>query len=204
MAFLHGYGLGLTLIILIGPVLFTLLQATLKGGFKSGWAVAWGIFVSDIVCVLLCSFSTRTIFENPHNLFYIGIMGGIILLGFGLLYLLKPPLQFDVELKLKATDYMGLFIKGFLINFVNPVVFGVWIGFIALGTDTYGFNMQLGWFLTGMLLAILTTDTIKAALAHYIKRFLKEDLMRKLYLIIGGLLVICGIAMFYIVFDQYT
>ena len=122
MIFLEGYLVGLGLILLIGPVFFTLLQSTLQYDYKSGLAVALGIFVSDVICVLLCSLGVAPLLEQSHNQLIFSCLGAIMLFGFGLTFLLKPVLDFKTTLKLKATDYVSFFAKGFLVNFVNQVI----------------------------------------------------------------------------------
>lgn len=201
MPLLEGYLWGLALVVLVGPVFFTLLQATLQYGFKSGFAVAFGIFVSDIVCVLLCTFGGASFFQNTSNKFYIGLLGAIILVGFGISYAFKSHVHYTNTIKLKAADYLGFFSKGFVVNFVNPFVFVVWIGIIGNATGNHGFNSNLAFFLSGVLLGILTTDTAKAVFAHKLKVFLQPAWLIRLYRIIGVCLIGCGIGMFYMVVD---
>lgn len=196
MAFIDGYIWGLGMVIFIGPVFFTLLQSAFQFGFRSGFAVALGIFISDVLIVGLCSLGAGTIafFENPENQFWIAIAGAIILFGLGLKYMLKPDLNIDTEIKLKTTAYISFFVKGFLVNFVNPFVFVVWISLIGYKSDTYGTTTNLLWlFLAGALLGILTTDTLKAYFAPWIKQFLSPKTLKLTYQIIGLALVGFGI-----------
>ena len=181
MMFLEGYLVGLGLILLIGPVFFTLLQSTLQYDYKSGLAVAWGIFVSDVVCVLLCSYGAAPLLEQKHNQLIFSCLGAVILFGFGLKFLIKPSLNFETSLQLKATDYVGFFAKGFLVNFVNPFVFLVWISIIGMATTKYELQQQVNIYLIGVLLGILTTDTLKALFAHNIKILLEPKYLQILY-----------------------
>ncbi len=197
MVFLKGYLVGLALIILVGPVFFTLLQSTLQYNYKSGLAVALGIFISDIICVLLCSFGAASFFNTRENQVIIGLLGAFILIGFGLNYLLRPPQTQEINLSLSSSDYVGFFAKGFLVNFVNPFVFLVWLGIIANAATTYGYTYILAIYLTGALLGILTTDSLKAIFAHKIKPFLQVKHFQYLYRIIGVLLLVFGIRFLY-------
>ncbi len=201
MVFLEGYALGLALIVFIGPVFFTLLKSTLQYGVLSGLWVALGIFISDVVCVLFCTFGAAAFFKDQDNQFWIGIIGGLLLIGMGLKYLLFPTLtKQDTQLNLKASDYLGFFAKGFLVNFVNPFVFLVWIGIIKMASVKYGgFNQDLGIYLTGALLGILTTDSAKAFFGHRLKVFLNPNFLRWVYRSIGVLLIVFGIRMMYMV-----
>lgn len=203
MAFFEGYLWGLAMVVFIGPVFFTLLHGAFQYGFKSGFAVAFGIFVSDIVAVAVCYMGAGTaekFFTNPSNQFYIALLGAAILLGMGIKYVIKPSLNTDAEIELKTSDYLNFFIKGFIVNFVNPFVFVVWISLIGYESSKYGFGPQLIIFLTAALLGILTTDTLKAAFAHKIKSLLKPQFLLWTYRVIGGILVVFGCRLLYYAF----
>ncbi|RMG23813.1 MAG: lysine transporter LysE [Bacteroidetes bacterium] len=203
MAFLDGYVWGLAFVIFIGPVFFTLLQGALQYGFRSGFAVALGIFVSDIVAIAICYLgagSAKAFFYQPTNQFYIALIGACILVGLGVKYLIKPSLDTSADIKMKTSDYLNFFIKGFLINFVNPFVFLVWISLIGFKSAKYGFGIELITFLTASLLGILTTDTLKAAFAHKIKDFLKPQYLLWTYRAIGVVLIGFGGRLLYLAF----
>lgn len=196
MPLIEGFIVGLGLVILIGPVLFTLLQITLQHGRRAGLTVAFGIFISDVIAVALCVWGAARFFKNVENQFYIGLVGAIILVSLGIIYIVKPKTNFGEKVELKSTDWFTFFMKGFLINFVNPFVFVVWLGIIAVANAKYGYSAELALYLTGTLLAILFLDTSKAFLAGYIKNLLKPEILLKLYRIIGVVLIIFGIALF--------
>ena len=190
MAFLQGYLIGLGLIVLIGPVFFVLLQTTLQYGRWPGLTVAFGIFVSDIIAVALCVLGARAFFENQSNQKWIAWGGGLLLLAFGLKYLLKPTLPAMKEIKLSKLDYFGFFSKGFLINFVNPFVFLVWLGIIANAGKIYGYSQNLAFFLIGTLLAILTLDSLKALFADKLKGIMRPNVLKIIFRISGVLLIL--------------
>ena len=197
MSFFKGFLLGLSFIVFIGPVLFTLLKSTLQYGLKSGFAVALGIFMSDVLAVLLCAFGAAAFFKDFDNQFYIAIIGGIILLALGFKYIFKPNLQIANKLKLKKRHYFNFFAKGFFINFINPFVFLVWIGVIGFASGVYGWGSSLLMYLIGTLLAILLTDTLKVLFAHRLKKLLQPQMLRPIYQAIGVLLVLFGLRLFY-------
>lgn len=197
MPFLEGYIVGLALVILVGPVLFTLLQITLQFGVKSGLAVAFGIFVSDVLCVVLCAFGAAKWLREPDNFFYFGLLGGVLLILFGLTFLLKPAKNFEQPLQISKRDYLTFFTKGFLVNFVNPFVFLVWISIIGMAAAKHGFNQILAVYMTGALLGILTTDSLKALFADRLKRILKPTFLGKFYRIVGLCLLLFGVFLIY-------
>ncbi|MCF8277544.1 MAG: LysE family transporter [Flavobacteriales bacterium] len=185
MAFVEGFLLGLGMIIFIGPVFFTLLKSALNYGFWAGMMVALGIFISDVVCVILCSFGAIPFFQNPENQFWLALGGSLILFMLGLKYILKPNINADADLKLKAGHYTAYFAKGFLVNFVNPFVFLVWIGVIGLAQGKYGAGQELWLFLGAALLGILLTDSGKVIFAHRIKKFVQPNFLVRAYQVIG-------------------
>lgn len=200
MTFIEGYLTGLALIIFIGPVFFTLIQSTLEYGVKSGLSVALGIFFSDVICVLLLyGFGASDFFTNPDNKLLLGIIGAIILIGLGLKYALRPVLNTEVDLSLKTADYLKFFTKGFLVNFVNPFVFVVWMGIIGFASNSHPGHMGLSIYLAGTLLGILTTDSFKAIFAHKIKGLLQPVWLERTYRVIGIALILFGVRMLFLV-----
>ena len=73
LAFLFGFG----------PAFFALIQTGLYRGLLSGVLLAFGIFLNDLVVVGLSLFGTSTIMSNVENFKTIGIIGGAILIVFG-------------------------------------------------------------------------------------------------------------------------
>ena len=153
-------------------------------------SVAWGIFISDVVCVGLCIFGATKFFENADNQFWLAIGGIAILVGLGLKYIIRPNVDIDNMVKLSAGDYSKHFAKGFLVNFVNPFVFLVWIGVIGLAQAEYGKGEDLYGFLTASLFGILTTDSLKVIFANKVKRLLQPNILIRLYRGIGILLIV--------------
>jgi threonine/homoserine/homoserine lactone efflux protein len=200
MAFTEGLVIGFAMIAFIGPVFFYLLKTTLQSGYKSGFSVACGIITSDILCVILCLIGFIPFFNNPANKTVITITGGIILLLLGTKYLFKPSISYDSIGTTKTKQIAGYFTKGFLINFVNPFVFLVWIGIIGLGESKFGNTTKLYIFLSGVLAGIFITDSLKVILAQKIKPFINPERLIFIYRIIGVVLIIFGIRVFWLLF----
>lgn len=199
--FLDGFLVGLALVILIGPVFFTLLKTSLQHGVVAGSLVALGIFVSDILAVLLCVFGASAFLKSDESRFYLALVGGVVLIALGVRYFLKKKKAEEEAIQLNTKHYIGFFSKGFLVNFVNPFVFAVWIGIIKVAGDKHGFDRDLALYLAGTLLAIFSTDITKVFLAAKIKNILKPEILFALYKIIGVALVLLGLRLFYVAFS---
>ncbi len=200
--FLDGFLVGLALIILIGPVFFTLLKTSLQHGVVAGSMVAIGIFISDVLAVLLCVFGASAYLKSEESKFYLALAGGVILIAMGVRYFLKKKTTAEETIELKVKHYAGFFTKGFLVNFVNPFVFAVWLGIIAVAGNKHGFDVDLGIYLSGTLLAIFICDMSKVFLAGKIKNILKPQILFVLYKIIGVCLVLLGMRLLYVAFGS--
>ena len=76
-----------------GPAFFGLINTSIKHGFRAGMALAIGVFLSDLVLAvgvcLLINYGAADYLQSPKNQTFIGILGGVILIIFGVLYLIK-------------------------------------------------------------------------------------------------------------------
>jgi len=193
MAFLEGYGVGLALIILIGPVLLVLVSTTIENGKGPGLAVASGIFISDIVAVSLCALGFAQFFADPVVMRWIGIGGGLLLIGLGIRYAFNETIKVKFGQWDGTTSALGFLGQGFLVNFVNPFVFVIWMGIVAGGTGRHGVGLGLFWFLSGSILAVFTLDVSKVFLANHIKRVLRKNVLKWVFQGSGLLMVLFGV-----------
>ncbi|MCB0733761.1 MAG: LysE family transporter [Flavobacteriales bacterium] len=195
MVVLEGLVVGLAMVVFIGPVFFTLLQTTLERGKSAGLSVALGIFMSDVLVSFLCYSGASLWLTTAEANNWTALVGSILLLGLAIKYLTIQP-----SMKVKSVSATGLvtsFVKGFLINFVNPFVFVVWIGVTTAMRAQYIHEEDHVLFLVPCLLGILFTDSIKVLSAHKLMRFFTQKHLQWIYRICGIVLVIFAIRMGY-------
>ena len=178
MIFLEGYLIGLAMIVFIGPVFFTLLQSALRFGKLSGTMVAFGIIVSDIVCILIYFFGLNSIELPAYFNNIVAAIGALVLIALGLKYLLQKPPNSEVVFA-STLNLVSSFTYGFLVNFVNPFVFVVWAGIVLFAKESYSTPTEVQVHLIGVLAGIITTDLLKVLLADKIKPFLKPKILEK-------------------------
>tara|TARA_B110000090_G_C13155694_1_gene359481 strand:+ start:73 stop:678 length:606 start_codon:yes stop_codon:yes gene_type:complete len=176
--FLEGYLIGLAMIVFIGPVFFTLLQSALRFGKLSGTMVAFGIIVSDIVCILIYFFGLNSIELPAYFNNIVAAIGALVLIALGLKYLLQKPPNSEVVFA-STLNLVSSFTNGFLVNFVNPFVFVVWAGIVLFAKESYSTPTEVQVHLIGVLAGIITTDLLKVLLADKIKPFLKPKILEK-------------------------
>lgn len=193
-----------------GPIFFVLLQTALEEGFRSGMLVVLGIFISDVLFVgaMYFGLETITLVTNlPDFDFYLQMIGGVILVGFGLGTLLGKPPEIPKDLKtdkmtgddiaafnFKKSPALSLWFRGFAVNTFNPTTVLFWVGAATIRVDNNGFNStQFLLFGIGILIVILVTDSAKAWLAKLIRWWLKPKYMLLLRKISGTALLLFGV-----------
>ena len=193
----QGFLLGLALCIAVGPSFFALIQTSIRNGFHSGIALAVGIFLSDVACVALAYLGASRLFENPQNKLYIGVIGGTVLIAFGLINLQRKTIVVDENIDIKRSFSLPLTVlKGFALNILNPGVFLLWMGWMGMVSARSDFkSYHVIIFFSVALLTVLATDVLKAYCAFWIRRFLRPMLLVWLNRIVGVIMIICGIVM---------
>lgn len=190
--FLEGLLMGVVPVFFVGPVLFTLLAASLEAGFVAGAQVALGIAVSDVFAIALCAAGVGPVLTQPWGQWALQLAGGLILLGFGAVMVAQAARIAAPEARPSTPGRR--FLAGFAVNFVNPFVFTFWIGAIGgLGART-----DLSWdalvaFFGGMVIMILITDLMKAAAASALQRHLSGPALTWARRVSGALLVGAGV-----------
>lgn len=162
----------------VGPVLFTLLAASLDEGFGAGAQVAAGIAVSDVVAVAVCAAGLGPILTRPWGQWALQVAGGVILAGFGAA-LVATARRAAAPPASRARAGPGRhFAAGFVVNFVNPFVFTFWIGALGgLGARSDLLPGSVAAFFGGMITTILVTDLLKAWAAGALQRHLSGPVL---------------------------
>lgn len=211
-AIIEGIGLGITLAILTGPAFFALLQTSIRNGYRSGIAFALGVFVSDTILILLSYLGALQLFSDPKTNFVIGIIGGTILIVFGVFNIFqKSPLDTKktdahVEKLLAVKTSMTMIsLKGFAINMINPFVILFWIGVVSAETTRYKFNqLDIVSLFCAALLTVLGTDILKALAAQRITSLLNPVILMWINRIVGVILVFSGGTLIWKVVDTFV
>ncbi|WP_435315017.1 LysE family translocator [Cellulophaga fucicola] len=189
--------LGFFLSFMIGPVFFVLLETSAVKGFRAALIFDLGVILADILFLTVAYFSSYQLLENLSNLPGLYIFGGVILLVYGVIVIIKKPVkEKPTALKSSKSAYLSLFIKGFLLNFINIGVLVFWLGVIlVVGPSLDNDSNRILVFFSAMLGTYFVTDIIKILLAKQLKRYLTP---RRIFLtkkILGIILVICGLVL---------
>src|SRR5210317_583581 len=163
--------LGFLLSFMVGPVFFVLLETSATKGFRAGFALDLGVVVADIFFLVIAYFSSFQLLENLSNQPGLYVFGGVILLVYGLTIFFRSDFkEKKPKIYTKGSDYLGLFVKGFLLNFINIGVLVFWLGVIIIvGPSLDNDSNRIITFFATMLGAYLTTDIIKILLAKQLR-----------------------------------
>src|SRR5258708_34133040 len=74
-AILKGLALGFALALSVGPIIFTIIKQSLNNGHKGGFSFVAGVWVSDILLVLLSNLFTalvNTLLAHEKTIAYCG------------------------------------------------------------------------------------------------------------------------------------
>lgn len=192
--------LGFFLSFMIGPVFFVLLETSVLKGFRAALAFNIGVIIADILFIIVAYFSSFQLLENLSNQPGLYVFGGVILLVYGIMTFVKKEVKKSLEeSKTKINSnrgYLGLFIKGFLLNFINVGVLVFWLGIIIVVSPSLdNESNRIITFFGSVLLAYFITDIFKILLAKQLKRKLTPKRIFVVKKALGVILIICGIVL---------
>ena len=186
---------GIILSFTIGPVFFVLLETAATKGFKSALIFDAGVILADILFIVVAFFSTEKLVgkieKDPNFL----IFGGVLLAIYGFISFIKTSKSFreilreyhKVEIK---KGYGKLFLKGFLLNFINIGVLLGWVAFIVIANSITTSKNGVIVFISTMLITYFLADLVKITAAKALKNKLTPRLIYKTKKIVA--LVILG------------
>jgi len=186
---------GIVLAFTIGPVFFVLLETSATKGFKSALIFDFGVILADIIFIFVAFFSTKKLLKSVKDDPNFLIFGGVLLIAYGIISFIKTSKSFrdivreyhTVELK---KGYGKLFLKGFLLNFINIGVLLGWVVFIAFANTLTTSKHGVVVFLSAILISYLFVDILKILVAKRLKNKLTPRLIFKTKKVVS--LVILG------------
>ncbi|KXK39276.1 MAG: LysE family transporter [Saprospiraceae bacterium] len=200
--FFEGLLLGLSLSILIGPILIALTQTSIEYGVKAGLIVGAGIWISDLIVITLVWVFLHRIAPLVHHDGFMrsaGITGSIVLISLGVFTIFKSAnRKIPKPIKINIAHFTGFFFKGFAVNFINPFTFAFWISVIStylLAMNVSDFQLSL--LLCGIMVVIVSTDTLKVLLPKLIRSKLQPEHILLFSRISGFLLILFGIVLIF-------
>lgn len=195
-ALYEGAALGLSLAFIFGfgPAFFALIQTALHRGFWQGVLLAFGIFLNDLVVVVLSLLGSVSIIQGSENYKLLGIIGGSLLIIFGIIAFRRKQITRHSNEEKKDENHAIIYIgKGFLLNLANPFVWLFWVTVAMSATATFkAETYSLVVFFAAALGMILITDILKVFTASRLKKLLTDRFLILINKIAGGGLILFG------------
>lgn len=174
-------GIALSLFFSFGPAFFSQLQTSIQYGFRKAYPFAFGVSVGDVIIVglMLTVLKNVDCFGLLHNVWVASIGGGVIAV-MGVINLRKKVKNVEnreSRIKFESKDgiprRVTIFAQGFIINFVNPLIWIYWISVITLLTGELGLsNAERYIFFLGILGTTLGLDILKCKLTSLLQRII--------------------------------
>ncbi|MBC7903119.1 MAG: LysE family transporter [Gemmatimonadaceae bacterium] len=198
---LKGLGLGLVLAISVGPVIFTVIKQSLNNGHKGGFSFVLGVWISDILLVVLSNaFSefVSTLMKHEKMIAYLG-SAFLIAMGIYFVFFKKVKLtnaeQSAVQ-RFRKRDGAQIALSGFLINTLNPSVILFWLGNAAALAVKHDLHERIIIFSICLSLNILA-DIGKVLMAGKLRQRLTVHNIAIVNKVSGTILVVFGMALLY-------
>ena len=195
---LTGIPLGIFLCFMIGPVFFILLETAAVKGIRAALVFDLGVVIADVLFISIAYFSSYRLINSIKDEPALFIFGGLIMLTYGVISFMKlkkvsKEIQEEEEVELIKKNYGSLFIKGFLLNFINVGVLGFWLLIII----TFGPQLDLKTsrllvFFGSVIGTYLLVDIAKMFLAKRLKNKMTPNNILKIKKITSILLIIFG------------
>ena len=142
--------ISLLLIFSVGPVIFTIIKQSINHGRRGGFSFIIGVWISDLIWVVLSNGFSEAIKTLLDFKIPIGIAGCCFLIGMGIYFaFIKKiePRKEVVEIAgdeitaggRKRTNYFAIMSSGFIINTLNPAVISFWVIMAASLASVYSF-----------------------------------------------------------------
>ncbi len=189
--------IGVLLALTIGPVFFVLLETSITKGFRSALVFDSGVILADIIFILIAFYSTSSILDKVKDDPNLLVFGGVLLFTYGLISFIKTSKSYrqifrehhSVVIK---KNYIELFVKGFLLNFINIGVLGGWIAAIILAKSITTSENGVVIFIATVLISYVMVDMLKIFLAKKLKHKLTPRVVFKMKKIISLIILTIG------------
>jgi threonine/homoserine/homoserine lactone efflux protein len=198
-----GIPLGIFLSFLVGPVFFVLLETSAVKGFRAAMVFDFGVVLADVLFIAVAYFSSYRLIQSIKNDPAIFIFGGIMMLTYGIISFIKlkkvskKAEEIPVQELIKK-NYLGLFFKGFFLNFINVGVLLFWFMIlITIGPKLELETSRMITFFSTVLLTYLIVDIGKVLLAKQLRSKMTPVNILKIKKVISILLVIFGLTLMF-------
>jgi len=198
-----GLVTGFILTIMVGPVFFVLLETSIRRGVRAAIAIDVGVLISDLLYVTAAYFfysQVKDVLQGDKQ-DVLKLAGGVLFLVYGVITYFKKSKQPEVDEVGKVLntsgDYLRLSLKGFILNFTNPLVIFYWFSVITLGAKSSDYvttdNVSILIYLAVILVTFFSFDLLKIFGARKLRPLVTDKLLVFLNQLIGVIFFCFGV-----------
>lgn len=199
-AVIKGVGLGLILAVSVGPVIFTIIKQSINNGQKGGFSFVSGVWISDIIWVVLSNLFSSLVMDLLAFKTEIGFVGAAFVFSLGIFYVffkrIKTNANNTLIIDFGRKDFTKAFAAGFVINSLNPSVIFFWL----INTTAFTANHSVAERIVIFTLCIginIIADIIKVLMAAKIRHKLNPQNINIINKISGSILIAFAISIVY-------
>ena len=196
---MKGLALGFVLALSVGPIIFTIIKQSLDNGHKGGFSFVAGVWISDIILVVLSNSLTVLVSQMLEHSKVIAFCGGGFLIAMGVYFVFfkKVTLAKDGgngEARFRKRDMARVFASGFIINTLNPGVIFFWLGNATVLSLSHTLRERIVIF-SVCLLVNMSADVGKVMMAGRLRSKLTVRTLSIVNRIAGIILIGFGMAL---------
>jgi threonine/homoserine/homoserine lactone efflux protein len=197
---LKGLALGFALALSVGPIIFTIIKHSLNSGHKGGFSFVVGVWISDIILVVLSNTLSAAVSLLDTHQKIVGSLGGLFLVSMGVYFAFFKKVTIQnpdkADARFRKRDMARLFASGFIINTLNPGVIFFWLGNATLLAVNHTMQERIVIF-SVCLLVNMSADVGKVMMAGKLRNKLTYKTLSVVNKISGTLLIVFGLALAY-------
>lgn len=209
--FIQAFSIGFMLSILVGPVFFILLETSITKGFRAAISFDIGVLISDLLYVLIAVMFMEQIkgLNSESNKILFSFIGGTIFVIYGLFTFFKKSVSIEnnlmntsdlINMPVNQTrDYIMLGVKGFLLNFANPLVIFYWLSVASIANQFAPDKSEIAWvflFISIVIFTFFSVDILKILAAKKLRPIVNQKLLAALNRVIGIVFCLFGLFLF--------
>lgn len=193
-AIFRGLSTGFVLSLMLGTVFFSLIRNSISHGHRSGYYIATGVVLCDIIFIALAMLSQGFADFLGKYKSEVSVGGGITLVLIGLFIFFKSNPKVQEGQSFGTGNALYFIGNGFLLNVVNPVNFFSWLVISSYLSLNYNYNNgdKMIYF-AACLLSIFLVECGIAYFAARLKTIISDRLLKRINQVSAIIFIAFGI-----------
>jgi len=187
-----GWITGILFTLTFGTVFFSLIQTSIKRGFKKALYLALGVIVSDAFFITLTILGTAIIASQLKNYdMQFRLIGASVLVFLGVRSMIKQETDHTNDAAPTEKNNLLYALKGIMLNSINPVLLFSWMGVTTYmqGASNFSLN-ELLLFFAMVLATMFSTMLLLSYYAGKLRHILSAQNLHRLNIFSGVVFLI--------------